>query len=34
LQILDAKENSSKGSKSIITVEELYESIRRAVELK
>jgi len=29
LQILEAKENSSKGSKSIITVEELYEFIRK-----
>lgn len=28
LQILEAKKNSSKGSKSIITVEELYELIR------
>lgn len=31
LQILEAKENSSKGSKSIITVEELYSLIKEAV---
>lgn len=29
LQILEAKENSSKGSKSIITIEELYKLIKK-----